>query len=73
MLNYWSCDYMTTMTETVEEKIARLRYAAYHSSVAQTSQGSILLQLGAFSTEEDFDRELGELLSHWENGCCYEF
>lgn len=59
--------------ETVEERIKRLRYEAYHSAVAQTSHGSILLQRGAFSTEEDFDRELGELLDKWKNGSCYEF
>lgn len=60
-------------TESVEDKIKRLRYEAYHASVAQTSRGSVLLQKGAFATEEDFDKELGELLNKWETGNCYEF
>ena len=72
-----SCDRMLhrkmDMAETVESRIQRLRYEAYHSAVAQTSHGSVLLQRGAFSTEDDFDRELGELLNKWETGNCYEF
>lgn len=59
--------------ETVENRIQRLRYEAYHSAVARTSHGSDLLQQGAFSTEDDFDRELGELLNRWETGNCQEF
>lgn len=59
--------------ETVEERVARLRYDAYRNSVAQTSHGNVLLQRGAFFTEEDFERELRELLQTWKNGHCYEF
>ncbi len=63
----------TKTTDAVSERIERLRYEAYHNAVAQTSHGSVLLQSGAFSTEEDFDRELGELVSKWNTGNCYEF
>lgn len=59
--------------ETVEAQVQRLRDAAYHSAVAQTSHGSVLLQQGAFSTEEDFDKDLGDLLNKWESGTCYGF
>ena len=60
-------------TETVEDRIARLSREAYQSAVAQTSHGSVLLQHGAFFTEEDFDRELRKLFNAWESGNSYEF
>ncbi len=63
----------TKTTDSISEKIARLRYEAYHSAVAQTSHGSVLLQNGAFATEEDFDRDLSDLLTKWNTGSSYEF
>ena len=59
--------------ESVKDKIARLRDEAYRSAVAQTAHGSVLLQMGAFATEADFDRDLDDLLSRWDSGVCWEF
>ncbi len=59
--------------EKIKERVQKLRYQAYHSSVAQTAHGNIFLQQGAFSTEEDFDAELNELIRKWESVECYEF
>lgn len=59
--------------EEIKERIQRLRNDAYRRSVAQTAHGNIFLQRGAFSTEEDFNAELNELIRKWESGECYEF
>ncbi len=60
-------------TEIIRERIQKLRHQAYYSSVAHTAHGNIFLQEGAFSTEEDFDAELNELLRKWESRESYEF
>lgn len=59
--------------ESVKDKIARLRDEAYRSAVAQTAHGSVLLQMGAFATEADFDRDLNDLVTRWKSGESYEF
>ena len=59
--------------ESVKDKIARLRDEAYLSAVAQTAHGSVLLQMGAFATEADFDRDLNDLVTRRDSGVCWEF
>lgn len=60
-------------SETVGERIERLRHEAYHSTVAQIARTNELLRCGQFATEEDFDKELKSLLLKWETGGSLDF
>ena len=61
------------IADMIFARIEQLTELAYHSAVAQTAHGSVLLQEGLFATEEDFDNELAELKRGIESGAHLAF